>query len=529
MPAVLIALLCRTRRPFLLAWGWAVLYYITLGLPLLYLLDLQTGSVWLSWLGLVLLAGLTALLAGVFGWVVVRWILPLRRHRRAWWLVPFGVAGVWTLTQWARGLGDFAFVWGHFASALAFHPLLIQIIDTLGTWGLEFLIVFWGCWVALAFSPLPVGEGLGVRADEPLTHPSPPSPEASGEVGSQTPLSHSVGEGLGGRAKEVHGRDARATNEEGQGVRVISLLVAGILLALWFGVGAYLKSVWSMPPAETVRVAIVQPNVDLARSYAPEEWETVRARLADLIQQAGTQQPDLIVFPEVMEPYPMPDSPRAFAWWRAQVQQVGIPILTGGYRIADRENDLWTNAQHLFLPDGTWHYHDKVQLVPLGERVPYREFLGFLRVFGVVERDMLPGKELRPLEVGSIRVGTVICMESSYPWVARGMVREGANLLVVGSNESWFGRTPALQQHLAFSIMRAVESRRWVVRSAPEGISAFISPNGEVQELTPFTPMVEVAPVGLLESQTLAVRLGDWAIWVCAFFAAGCWVLKRGK
>ncbi len=369
-------------------------------------------------------------------------------------------------------------------------------------------------------------KGSGENA---LTHPSPPSPEASGEGGSQTPLSHSVGAGQGVRAKEVHGRDARAMNEEGQGVRAISLLIAGILLVLWFGVGAYLKSVWSMPPAETVRVAIIQPNVDLARAYHPEEWETVRAHLADLIQQAGTQQPDLIVFPEVMEPYPMPDSPRAFAWWRAQVQQVGIPILTGGYRIADRENDQWTNAQHLFLPDGTWHYHDKVQLVPLGERVPYREFLGFLRIFGVVERDMLPGKELRPLEVGAMRIGTVICMESSYPWVARGMVREGANLLVVGSNESWFGRTPALQQHLAFSVMRAIETRRWVVRSAPEGVSAFIAPNGKVQELTPFKPIVETAPVGLLESQTLAVRWGDWAIWVSAFFVAGCWMLKRGR
>jgi hypothetical protein len=86
------------------------------------------------------------------------------------------------------------------------------------------------------------------------------------------------------------------------------------------------------------------------------------------------------------------------------------------------------NTMFLFLPDGEWQYHDKVQLVPLGEYVPYREWLPFLRVFGVVEGDLRAGETLHPLQAGDMRLGAVICMESTYPWVARGLVNAGANL-----------------------------------------------------------------------------------------------------
>jgi len=466
MPAVLIALLAQARRPFWLAWGWGVLYYTTLGLPLLYLLELQTGNLALSWLGLLLLAGLTALTTGLFGWGVVRWVLPLKGQATTAWLVPFGVASLWTLSQWLRGLGEFAFVWGHFAPALAFQPTLIQLIDTLGTWGLEFWILFWNG--LLLFATL-----------------------------------------WGGRRRWVW-----------------QAVSAGLLM-LWLGAGYGLLQVWSEPPSRTARVAIVQPNVDLARAYLPHEWEAVRADLATLIQQAGAQQPDLIVLPEVMEPYPMPDSARAFAWWRQQAQRAGIPILTGGYRVANPETEQWTNTVHLFLPDGTWRHHDKVQLVPLGEHVPYRQFLGFLRIFGIVERDLLAGQALKPLELGGVRIGAVICMESTYPWIARAMVREGANLLVVGSNESWFGHTPALDQHLAFSILRAVETRRWVVRSAPEGVSAFIAPSGKVQRLPSFTPAVQVRAVGTESVLTPTVRWGDWCIALYGVSVFVCGLLVR--
>jgi apolipoprotein N-acyltransferase len=88
-------------------------------------------------------------------------------------------------------------------------------------------------------------------------------------------------------------------------------------------------------------------------------------------------------------------------------------------------------------------------------------------------------------------------------------------LLAVGSNESWFGRTAALEQHLAFCILRAIETRRWVARCAPEGVSAFIAPTGAIRARAPkFAEAILDAPVHPRTLQTLYVRWGDWAVGV---------------
>jgi apolipoprotein N-acyltransferase len=227
----------------------------------------------------------------------------------------------------------------------------------------------------------------------------------------------------------------------------------------------------------------VQPNVNLARAYTPDEWTPIRERIADQVRRASAlspdwrrthrlpPRPDLIVLPEVIEPYPMPDARDALQFWQSLARETGVALLVGGYRVADPDTRQTANTMFLFLPDGEWQYHDKVQLVPLGEYVPYREWLPFLRIFGVVEGDLRAGDTLQPLQAGDMRIGAVICMESTYPWVARGLTKAGATLLAVGSNESWFGRTAALEQHLAFCILRAIETRRWVARCAPEGVT----------------------------------------------------------
>ncbi|MCS6919209.1 MAG: apolipoprotein N-acyltransferase, partial [Fimbriimonadales bacterium] len=168
------------------------------------------------------------------------------------------------------------------------------------------------------------------------------------------------------------------------------------------------------------------------------------------------------------------------------------------------------------------------QLVPMGEYVPYRQYLPFLSVFGVVEEDMYAGSDLKPLQAGNLKIGAVICMESTYPWIARGMANAGANLIVVGSNESWFGRTAALEQHLAFSVLRAIETRRWVVRCAPEGISAFISPSGEVIRRAPaFQAVAESLPINPSAPETLYLRWGDWMVWVGAGLILMALVARR--
>ncbi|MDW8052900.1 MAG: apolipoprotein N-acyltransferase, partial [Armatimonadota bacterium] len=313
---------------------------------------------------------------------------------------------------------------------------------------------------------------------------------------------------------------------------LLGVVVAVVWLSL-IGFGAIRIGQWNLADARlgqaTRLVALVQPNVDLARTYTPEEWGAIRERIAQQVRQASQisppwrtrlgqpPHPDLIVLPEVIELFPMPQSQPVFRFWQSLAQELGTPLLVGGYRVAQPEPRRVANTMHLFLPDGSWHYHDKLVLVPFGEHVPFRRLLPFVHVFGVVEEDMYAGSDLRPLPAGDLRVGTVICMESTYPWVARGMANAGANLIVVGSNESWFGRTAALEQHLAFAVLRAIETRRWVVRCAPEGISVFIAPSGEIRKrVPPFTATAVALPVHPRDFETFYVRWGDWAAWLGA-------------
>ena len=455
----------RARVGFLYGWWWGFVYGLIVGFPLTYLVNLQTQSLWLTTIGWIGVVGLSALFWGLFG------LLATQMPRS--WLGWLGMAGLWTLCQWLRGLGPFAFVWGHFAVALYRAPLLLQVADLGGAWGLEFLIAFWN---AL------------------------------------------LGRWLTARQKERWAPSFWFTT--------ILLWVFWLGYGIERGVSIIRRSLPDSDDAiPNYTFALVQPNVNLARAYTPEEWKPIRARIAHLVQQAAEPHPHLIVLPESLEPYPLPDSEEAFEFWRRLAQQTRAPILVGGYRIGDPITHQYTNTVHLFLPDGSWHYHDKVKLVPLGEAVPFREQLPFLQAFGVVERDLLSGDSLEPLQAGDLRIGAVICMESTYPWIARAMARHGANLLVVVSNESWFGRTAALEQHLAFSVLRAVETRRWVIRCAPEGVSAFIEPAGIIWRTPAFQEATPSQTVRLVEEQTLYVRWGDWIVPLSVALTALGWLM----
>ncbi|MFN4032856.1 MAG: apolipoprotein N-acyltransferase [Fimbriimonadales bacterium] len=465
-PLFALTLQIRARVGFAYGWLWSLIYYLTLGHPLLYLIRLQTESLFLSVLGLLLVAGLSALFGALFG--LMASLMPRTL------LGILGAAGAWAFTQYLRGVGPFAFVWGHWSVTLYNLPILLQPAELIGAWGMEFLIALWN--------------GL---------------------------LVYGVWLWQGGR------RAARV------GWAVGMLVGAGAFVA--FGSIKLGEQVLNNARIgkSTRLVASVQPNVNLAQTYTPAEWAPIRRRIAEQVRQASQlsadwraplqlpPQPDLIVLPEVIEPLPMPETRPAVLFWQSLSLEVGVPLLVGGYRVAQQEPRQVANTMFLFLPQGEWQSHDKVQLVPLGESVPFRRLLPFLSVFGVVEEDMYAGRDLQPLTVGDLRIGAVLCMESTYPWITRGMANAGANLIVVGSNESWFGRTAALEQHLAYCVLRAIETRRWVVRCAPEGISATIAPSGEIRQRAPAFQEATIASwVRIRTEETLCMRWGDWMAWV---------------
>ena len=166
--------------------------------------------------------------------------------------------------------------------------------------------------------------------------------------------------------------------------------------------------------------------------------------------------------------------------------------------------------------------------------MPGREWLTFLEALHLTIYDRQPGAARQPLlnagpDIGA--VGAALCYESSYGWLTRAQVARGAGILVVATDDTWFGRTAAARQHAAASAVRAAESDRYLVRAAATGISQIIAPTGKVlAEADLFEPKVISAPVESRRTVTPYVRWGDWFVGVCGLGLAGAFSARaRGR
>jgi apolipoprotein N-acyltransferase len=116
--------------------------------------------------------------------------------------------------------------------------------------------------------------------------------------------------------------------------------------------------------------------------------------------------------------------------------------------------------------------------------------------------------------------GTFICYESVFPNFVRKFVAGGAEVLINISNDGWFGKSAARQQHLSMVRMRAAENRRWILRSTNDGITATIDSAGRVRgALPPFVEATSYTGFSYVASRTPYTRWGDWFALLCAMAA----------
>ena len=122
--------------------------------------------------------------------------------------------------------------------------------------------------------------------------------------------------------------------------------------------------------------------------------------------------------------------------------------------------------------------------------------------------------------VRAVPVGCAICYESVYPEHCAEYVRKGAEVLAVITNDAWWGNTPGYRQHLSYASLRAIETRRYIARSANTGISAFINSRGDIMSETEWwETSYLVSDIRLRNDQTFFVRYGDIIGLVCTFMA----------
>ncbi len=257
--------------------------------------------------------------------------------------------------------------------------------------------------------------------------------------------------------------------------------------------------------SESISVALVQGDISLNDKWSEDGWRESLMKYSWLSKMSPSA--DLVVWPESALPV---DSVATVKDIIDELQDLDGRLVFGSLETRREAGRTSTFNVVVALKESELSFFRKEQLVPFGEYIPMRNFLGdFLQPLGYPMSNLRPdeaGQEL--LQLGGLSLGTAICYEIAYPHLVR---QRGfhADLIVVLSEDSWLGDTTGPWQHLQIARMRALELSRPLVRATNDGVTASIDANGSiVKQLPRYREDVLLDTVALQEGRTVFARFG---------------------
>jgi len=286
--------------------------------------------------------------------------------------------------------------------------------------------------------------------------------------------------------------------------KVITYLILLILLFLL----PWLYGQWVIPDEdvnkkEKIRVGLIQGNVDPYLKWDDEFIDENLVIYDSLSNQLSNNQLDLIIWPETATPVYLRDSFEYKKTIRKLVENQQVCLITGtpDYKFLPDHSYLTYNAVFLFTPlTKTVEVYRKLHLVPFGERVPFTDTFpllkNFLESLEMGEGNFSPGTDIVSFKIPILKkkerlkknlffAPVLICFESMFSELARKFVKNGADILIIITNDAWFGKTSAPYHHAQAAVFRAVENRIGIARCANTGVSMFIDSYGKTTKSTP--------------------------------------------
>ena len=271
---------------------------------------------------------------------------------------------------------------------------------------------------------------------------------------------------------------------------------------LWLYGAGELEKADSVVFKAPLKASLLQPSIDLYAKWDAGQAAAIEEKINGLVK--GIEKTDLIVWPENALPCWIEEK-HCGAWVSRIAKEKQVANFVGSVSRGDGAHV----AAFLINSSGrvTARYYKRV-LVPFGEYVPLRDFLGRYIKPVAAMGEFLPGEFSQPLmevrqqeskrarkqeskragqlesaaakaqESKSVKIAGVICYESIFPFLFRQDAAKGAEIFANITNDGWYLNTAAPYQHLLVNIFRAVETRRPVLRAANNGISAYIDPWG---------------------------------------------------
>ncbi len=265
-----------------------------------------------------------------------------------------------------------------------------------------------------------------------------------------------------------------------------------------------------LPARGELGVALLQPNLTEEMRSTTEGRVAAYGSLLAQAQAAAAEHPGLIVFPESALP----------VYWQGsdRLRQDLASIAHGGSLLLfndllEEDDGRYYNVARLLSRQGlAGPPYRKVHLVPFGEYVPLPKLFFFVRRISAAIGEFTPAPEPTLLRSGALVLGVGICYEIVYPSIARRETADGANVLATVTNDSWYGRAGAQEQHFAGATLRAVENGRYLIRSAITGISGIVDARGII--LAESRPNERTTVTGNVRLETAATAWTRWGFWI---------------
>ena len=446
-------------------------------------LDLPLKGV-LGWSLTIALSGAMAVFWWAWGWLALR---MTRRSKRGSLLcrlmILIGMSALWVVMEWIREFLFTGFPWLPLSASQWQRPLLMQIASVTGAKGISFVLIAFNFGLSYYLYIL-------------------------------------------------------WNNRKASWLKRLSLefyLALGFLFSA-IGFGLQSSGAGRHGRIEGPRLGFVQPNTEVMAKWDPSRVRENLETLKDLTTYATYLGADLVLWPEAPTPLPLKGNASMRQWVDDLAEEIQLPILAGNVAregASDDPDRKWYNAVFAVDPvqgTQTGTYYQKRHLVPFGEYVPFSGILPFIKKFVPIEGTFHEGTSPVPLSLESKdysfgRVGNLICYEDIFPALARQNVLAGANWHYVATNNAWFGEEAGAWQHAAHSVLRAVETRRPVVRCGNAGWSGWIDEFGHVRHtVLDNTGSIYFQGVDAVQfsrssywsgRQSLYVQFGDWFVALC--------------
>ena len=232
---------------------------------------------------------------------------------------------------------------------------------------------------------------------------------------------------------------------------------------------------WTLAKNEIINVSIIQPNTVNKLSYNKKEINLRMNQLYKLSLESLSLDPDIILWPESPIPIPYNDLKDNYYDKILSILDDKTHLVAGTFYKIDKK--IFNSLISISEPHNVYH---KNHLVPFGEYLPYRKYLNtFYSSIGLSVYDLAKGSYMSAFLVNKYIAQPLICYESIFSQSSL-IINADVDFIINVSNDGWFGNSLAPYQHLDALRMRSLENQRYSIRSANNGISAVISPKGDI-------------------------------------------------